>query len=86
MSTADRDQVWEFLREQTADDPTYELYLDHFVKLFNGWSASNGFIHLMRDEIVPHVWDAGYQLKVTRDGQAVIVGLSTPSRIARRRR
>ncbi|MEU6334859.1 hypothetical protein [Streptomyces sp. GESEQ-13] len=85
MSTANRDQVWEFLRTATVDDPTYDLWLDNFVKMFNGWSSRCRLPYLMRDEIAPHIWDAGYQMKVTRDGQVVIVGLSTPDRVARKR-
>lgn len=83
--SAHRDQVWEFLRAETVDDSSHLLWLDNFVKMFNGWSARRGLPHLKRSEIAPHLWDAGYRLIVSRDGQAVITGLSTPDRVARKR-
>lgn len=80
-----RDQVWRFLREQTIDDSGHMLWLDNFVKMFNGWSARHRMPHLHRSDITPHLWDAGYRLVVSREGQAMIAGLSTPGRVARMR-
>ncbi|MFD4170115.1 hypothetical protein ACFWQ1_26625 [Streptomyces albidoflavus] len=70
-----RDQVWDFLRSETADDAEQCIWFDLFMRCLGGWSARHGMSHPQGNDVVPWLRTAGYHLAVSHNGSVVILGL-----------
>lgn len=75
--SAERDQVWSFIREETHDDADSCIWFSYLMRLFNGWSKTRGLDHLNSNDVAPLLRRAGYQLAVSENGSVVVIGLRT---------